>query len=113
MQLGLLLSDKVTGSDTGIMTNRSTLPRLSISAQEFMDEHTGLEVLFFYSGDLLSQTTGPYGNIPKEVPTIRGEIAEIIIVLISILKQVARADHPFGNIRMLIDLLKLRSVRLS
>lgn len=56
----------MTGPATVIMTNRSTLPRLSSSLQSLIEDHDSIGFSPFLFIELLSQLARIYANIPQE-----------------------------------------------
>lgn len=53
-----LTANKMTGSASGITTDRSTLPRLPPSQRELLEETIGLDFLNFFFAKLFSQHAG-------------------------------------------------------
>lgn len=82
------------GSDAGIMTDISTLPRLSSFLKELMAEHKSFDVLPFLQIKLLSHLEVFYDIVPQDQRTIRGEIAKPTNELVSESQPLDSAELP-------------------
>lgn len=77
-------ANKVTGTPTGIMTDRSTLLLLQSSLEWLVGKHNDLSFLFCLYVELLSQPEGPYVSETLELRTIWIEIAILANELVSL-----------------------------
>lgn len=79
----------------------------------FMQNHESSESFLFQYVKLLSQFSGPYANVPRELRMICWEIAKLTSELISFCQRMESADLTFNDIIMLLDHLKHHHICLS
>lgn len=102
----------MTRPPAGILIDRSSLPCLSSSLQGLIKDKNVLDFFLSLYVELLSQLSGVYVTVPKELWTIRGEIARLVNKLAIISQRVESADLTVKGIRTSLALLKHRSVCL-
>lgn len=66
---------KASGLAAATMTDRPTLPLLSLSLQELREDQDGLDFLLFLHDALLSQPAEPLPRTLKKLRMVRHEIA--------------------------------------
>lgn len=79
-----VIVNNVTGPAAGLVTDRSTLPRLTFSLKGLINDHEGLYFLLAMPVELLSQLTSFYVSVPQERRIIRGESAKLTNKLVSL-----------------------------
>lgn len=95
------------------MRDSCTPHSLPFSIPELMGDYNALDFLLFINAEILSQHAGSYASLLQNIRMVREEIAKLSNEHVFPPHWIKNDGLTFDDIRMSLELLKHRSVRLS